>query len=150
MAVSTVYNLNEQLEAFFSATSVSRSVCDSLARDIAGEDTAPIPVEIQGNCSYSVYAGRNLELVIQFRLKSLSVDVLKAQLAKTVHGGLAPDCSFQGQVGDYEEHKEPLSVYEMTRVRGISHLDFVLANGYPENTQINFTRRKTLITDVAR
>ena len=38
----------------------------------------------------------------------------------------------------------------MNRIQGISHPDFVLANGFPENSDANFVWRKTLISDVAQ
>ena len=61
--------------------------------------------------------------------------------------------SFKQQLGDESmaaAGQEPLLVYVMTRIRGISRLDFVLAHGFPENSLVNKVRRKTLIQDVAR
>lgn len=64
-------------------------------------------VAVQGNCSYSVYAGPSLEYVVQFRLKSLLLDMEVASLAREVYGPFAPAVSFEGQLGDetkdYEE-----------------------------------------------
>ncbi|MCJ1348110.1 hypothetical protein MMC31_006341 [Peltigera leucophlebia] len=58
-----------------------------------------------------------------------------------------PNASFHGKSG--EDGREALFIYAMNRIPGISYLDFVLANGFPENLE-NFVRRKTLMSDVAR
>ena len=103
---------------------------------------------MQGNCSYSVYAGPKFEFVVQFRLKSLTLKSDIMALAREIYGSLAPNASFYGQVG--EDSKEPLFVCVMNRIPGISYLDFVFANGFPENSGENFVWRKTLMSDVAR
>ncbi|KAK4120002.1 hypothetical protein N657DRAFT_684004 [Parathielavia appendiculata] len=59
-----------------------------------------------------------------------------------------PQASFEGVVGDGK--KEPVYVYVMGRVRGITHPDFILKNGYPEDSPDNLRWRKNLIGDVAR
>jgi hypothetical protein len=69
-------------------------------------------------------------------------------LVREMYGFLAPNASFHGQLGD--DSKEPLFVYVMNRIQGISYLDFVLANGFPENSDENFVWRTTLMSDVAR
>jgi hypothetical protein len=87
-------------------------------------------VTVQGNCGYSVYAGPEFEFVVQFRLKSLMLKSEIAAMAREIYGFLAPNATFHGQLGD--DSKEPLFVYVMNRIQGISHLAFVLANGFPE------------------
>ncbi|PMD17034.1 hypothetical protein NA56DRAFT_681373 [Hyaloscypha hepaticicola] len=77
--------------------------------------------------TYSIYAGPEFEFVIQFRLKSLILE------SETVTHG-----------------KEPLFVYIMNRIQGISYLDFVLTDCFSENSDKNFIWRKTLMSDVAR
>lgn len=69
-------------------------------------------------------------------------------LAQEVYGFLAPNVSFRGQLGD--DSKEPLLVYATSRIQGISHLDFILANAIPRNQDQNRAWRKMLMTDVAR
>ncbi|KAH9908934.1 hypothetical protein F4778DRAFT_714669 [Xylariomycetidae sp. FL2044] len=44
---------------------------------------------------------------------------------------------------------EPLYVYSMSRLRGITHLDFILAHGFPENSPDNRAWRENLIRDIA-
>lgn len=129
------YSVDAEIEAFFRKTSATRSACNARARELAGENVAP--VEVQGVCSYSVYAGPELESVIQFRLESLALKTEVASPATEVYGSLAPKVSFEGRVGD--GGKEPLYVYLMSRVRGMTHLDFILAHGFPENSPDNLS-----------
>ncbi|KAK4033076.1 hypothetical protein C8A01DRAFT_40465 [Parachaetomium inaequale] len=128
------YSVDAEIEAFFKKTSATRDECHARAKEVAGDNV--VPVQVQGVCSYSVYAGPELEYVVQFRLESLA---LKPEVTSRV--------SFEGLVGDAE--KEPLYVYFMSRVRGITHLDFILENGFPEDTPDNLRWRKNLMTDVA-
>lgn len=46
--------------------------------------------------------------------------------------------------------QEPLLVYVITYMRGMSRLDFILTHGFPENSPKNMAWRKNLIQDVAR
>jgi hypothetical protein len=145
MSAYPEYSLDVAIAEFFSQTSASREACDTKAKDLVGGKV--VPVTVQGNCSYSVYAGPEFEFVVQFRLKSLMLKSEIVALAREIYGSLAPNASFHGQLG--EDGKEPLFVYVMNRIQGISYLDFVLANGFPENEE-NFLWRKTLLSDVAR
>ncbi|KAG9229005.1 hypothetical protein BJ875DRAFT_411631 [Amylocarpus encephaloides] len=138
------YSLDTAITEFFSKTSTTRELCDSKAIDLAGGKIAP--VEVQGNCSYSVYAGPKLEFVVQFRLKSLVLKTEIADLARKIYGSLAPSSSFHGEMGHSD--KEPVLVYLMDRVQGISHLDFILSHDSPDNSDENFVWRKTLMKDV--
>jgi hypothetical protein len=72
-------------------------------------------------------------------------------LGQEMYGFLVPNASFHGQLGEGgSDSNEPLFIYVMNRIPGISYLDFVLANGFPENSDENFLWRKTLMSDVAR
>ena len=146
MSAYLEYSLDIVIAEFFSQTSATREACDIKAKDLVGGQV--VPVTVQGNCSYSVYAGPEFEFVVQFRLKSLMLKPEIVTLAREIYSFLAPNASFHGQLGD--DGKEPLFVYIMDRIQGISYLDFVLANGSPENSDENFVWRKTLISDVAR
>lgn len=70
-----------------------------------------------------------------------------------------PRVSYEGEIGKGEEdedcsgkEKEPLCVYMMDRVKGVSQLDFILEHNTDgrDNTPEWFSWRKNLITDVAR
>ncbi|KAH8746624.1 hypothetical protein F5883DRAFT_253920 [Diaporthe sp. PMI_573] len=139
------YSVVSEIEGFFKKTSATRAACDARATELAGENV--VPVDVQGVCSYSVCAGPELEYVVQFRLESLALRTEVTSLATEVYGSLAPKVSFEGKVGD--GGKEPLHVYLMSRVRGMTHLDFILAHGFPENSPDNFSWRQNLIGDIA-
>ncbi|KAI0399816.1 hypothetical protein F4802DRAFT_533771 [Xylaria palmicola] len=139
------YSACSEIEAFFEKTLASRPICDARARELAGGSV--IPVDIQGACSYTVYAGFGLEYVVQFRLESLALSADVASLATEVYGPLVPKISFEGKIGEGEQ--EPLYVYLMSRVYGLTHLDFILAHGFPENSPDNLGWRKNLIGDIA-
>ena len=145
---SSEYSVDAEIRNFFAKTSTTRLECDTRAIQLVG-GTA-VPVDVQGVCSYSVYAGPDLKFVFQFRLKSLELNTETATLARKIYGSMVPEVSFKGQIGDDIDGKEPLYVYVMDRVRGISHLDFVLAHGYPENSSDNINWRKALLNDIAR
>lgn len=146
MSAYPEYSLDVAIAEFFSQTSATREVCDTKAKGLVGGKV--VPVTVQGNCSYSVYAGPEFEFVVQFRLKSLMLKSEITALAQEIYGFLTPNASFHGQLG--EGGKEPLFIYVMNRIPGISYLDFVLANGFPKNSDRNFVWRKTLMRDVAQ
>jgi hypothetical protein len=149
MSTYLEYSQETAITSFFTQTSTTRHACDTKAADLVGGEVIPVP--IQGNCSYTVYAGPESEFVIQFRLKSLVLELETASLAREIYGGLAPSVEFFGEVGESGDRgKEPVCVYVMNRIRGISYLDFELANDGPEDSERNFVWRKTLMADVAR
>ncbi|KAH8757090.1 hypothetical protein BGZ57DRAFT_1018706 [Hyaloscypha finlandica] len=121
MSAYPEYSLDIAIAEFFSQTSATREACDTKAKDLVGGKV--VPVTVQGNYSYSVCARPEFEFVI-------------VALAREIYGLLAPNASFHGQLGD--DGKEPLFVYVMNRIQGISYLDFVLANSFPENSDENF------------
>ncbi|KAK0736845.1 hypothetical protein B0T21DRAFT_363860 [Apiosordaria backusii] len=141
------YSVDAEIEAFFNKTSTTRAACDVKAREIAGGNV--VPVAVQGVCSYSVYAGPELEFVVQFRLESLALKTEVTSHVTEVYGPLAPKVSFEGKIGEPEGEGEPLYVYLMTRVRGVTHLDFILAHNVPENSPDSFSWRNNLISDIA-
>ena len=104
-----------------------------MAKDLVGGDRA-VQVTIQGCCSYTVYAGQDLDHVVQFRLKSSPLKSDITALARQIYGSLAPETSLRQQLGEdsAEAGQEPLLVYVMARVKGASRLEFVLAHGNPE------------------
>lgn len=144
-----VYSVDQEIIDFFQKTSTDRSSCDDQAQSLVGGTVTPVAV--QGVCSYSVYTGLNQEYVVQFRLKSLGPKPEIVNIASSIYGSLVPSVSYHGQIGlDHVSGKEPLLVYVMGRVKGISHLDFILEHSLPENSPEFCTWRENLISDIAR
>jgi hypothetical protein len=143
------YSVDQEIAHFFGATSAIRSACDSYVKEHLGGDV--IPVAVQGVCSYTVYAGPNGQSIVQFRLKSLELRMDTAELARTIYGRFVPQVTFRGQIGEDVEGKEPLYIYIMNRIEGVSYLDFLLAHisHVPENSPRFSSWRKNLITDIA-
>ncbi|KAI1818161.1 hypothetical protein GGS20DRAFT_393122 [Poronia punctata] len=105
----------------------------------------------QSVCSYIVYAGRNQEFVVQFRLKPLALDLETVSLAQEIYGSLTPEVYFMGSLAKRKIPTErSLYVYVMAHTPGISHLDFVISHDAPENSSEWFTWRNSLLTDIAR
>lgn len=143
------YDVEQELAAFFTKTTATRSACDLRAGELVHGGLQLVPT--QGVCSYTVYAGTTLDAVIQFRLKSLALPLKTMELAHQVYGNLAPEVALQGQIGadDTNDGREALLVYVMPRMQGISRLDYILLYGYPEDTPKICEARLTLIKDVA-
>jgi hypothetical protein len=148
MSTYPEYSLDITIAEFFSQTSTTREACDTKAKDLVGGRI--VPVTVQGNCSYSVYAGPECRFIVQFRLKSLMLRSEIVALAREIYGDLAPNAEFHGEVGDSGEEGEMVFVYVMERIRGISYLDFILTNNVPGDEKRDFIWRKTLMADVAR
>lgn len=146
MSVYVNYSLDASIADFFTKTSVTREVCDVKAASLVGGCIIPVPV--QGSCSYTVYGGLQSEFVVQFRLESLPLNLRIAALARKIHGNLAPATTYHEQLGDINQ--EPVFVYSMDRIRGLSYLEFYLANKYAANSEENFSLRANLIVDLAR
>ncbi|EEQ31591.1 hypothetical protein McanMca71_006107 [Microsporum canis] len=146
-----VYSLDREIATFFEQTTATRSACDAFARDLDGGGVA-VPVEVQGVCSYTVYAGQNSELVAQFRLEPFKLNMEIMILARNIYGHFAPHVSFHGQIGEDSKDKKPLYIYVMNRIPGISYLDFTLAHNshVPQNSPEFSSWRRNLVADVAR
>jgi len=69
-------------------------------------------------------------------------------LAREIYNFLAPNALFHGQLK--KDKKKPLFIYVINRIPGISYLDFIFINNFPESSDENFVWRKTLISNVAR
>lgn len=167
------YNVEREICDFFSTkTRVSRNSCDEFAKKLflknntsgstsTSTDKSTVRLEIvptQGVCSYTVYAGSNstLDWVVQFRLKSLALPLETMERARRVYGGLVPEVSFRGEIGDGDGNgngngngRENLMVYVMPRMRGISRLEYILAHGFPEDGERICEARERLVGDVA-
>ncbi|CAH0050177.1 unnamed protein product [Clonostachys solani] len=148
MAIAEVYSAETTINNFFIKTSATRAECEARAAELTGGKA--IPVTIQGDSSYTVYAGPELEHVVQFRPKSLELRTATSALASKIYGTLAPTVAFKGQIGDEAAGKEPLYIYVMNRIKGVSYLDFILASENHENSLAAFAARKNLITSIAK
>ncbi|KAJ3497682.1 hypothetical protein NLG97_g1718 [Lecanicillium saksenae] len=99
-----------------------------------------------------MYAGNDLGYVVQCRLDSLPLKTEISNLATAVYGSLAPSVSLHGQLGpsrDATSCKEPLLVYLMTRLPGITQLDFVLSRPVAQFSEEFFPFRRNLFTGIA-
>jgi len=141
----SAYSVEEDIEIFFKQTSATRAECDAKAKELAGSKLAPIAV--QGACSYSIYAGADLEYVVQFRLESLALQSDAMSLASAISGSLVPTVYYRGTIGVGDR---PLHIYSMGRVRGVTRLDFILAHGHPADFDDNVAWRRTLMGNVAQ
>lgn len=141
----SIYNLEEQIAEFFSESSATREACDAYAKEHLGGDVTPVPIQ---DSSYSVYAGPNAELVAQFRPKSLQLNIELVDIARTIHGSLVPRVEFKGTLGEEEDGKEPLYIYVMNRIPGVSYLEYKLARPAPDAEF--YPNRKTFMVDVAK
>lgn len=97
-----------------------------------------------------MYAGPREEFGVQFRLKSLALNMDIMTLAQNIYGDLVPPVSYHGQIGEDGTEKDPLSIYNMDRVQGISHLDFILAQTASNDSSDYCVWRENLISDIAK
>lgn len=157
------YCVEVETEAFFQKTLATREQCHAKTRELFGNNinTRILPVQVQGACSYTLYVGPGeyLAFVVQFRLKSLALEMEVVERAREVYGTLAPWVTFKGVVGEEVKagdggekgkDREVLYVYCMSRVKGVTHLDFILKNGFPEDSADNMRWRKNLMAGVAQ
>ncbi|KAJ5092357.1 hypothetical protein NUU61_007227 [Penicillium alfredii] len=143
------YAVEQEMASFFRKTSAIRSSCDARAQELVGGTATPVIV--QGVCGYTVYAGPNQEFVVQFRLQSLRLKTEITTLASKIYGSLVSSVSHHGQIGEDDlQGREPVAVYVMSRVQGVSYLDFILAHNLPEKSVEYYSWRENLISDFCR
>lgn len=150
------YNVEEEIAAFFKKTTASRANCEEKARSLTGSDRV-LAIPIQGSSSYSMYAGASLEHVVQCRPRSLALKMDMYDLARNIHGPLVPAVQSHGELGgsdaneeDQNDGREPLVVYLMTRLPGVTELDFALSRNVSQDCPEFFPFRQNLFTDLAR
>jgi hypothetical protein len=143
------YAVNEEIAAFFCKTTATQVECEARARQLTSSDRIEA-VAIQGVCSYTLYAGDNLEYVVQCRYKSLALNMETCRLATEIHGKLVPTVTYHSSLGsDGDDGKEPLLVYLMSRMPGITQLDFVLESCFLQEEEAFFPLRQNFIGDIA-
>ncbi|KAM3437131.1 hypothetical protein NHJ13734_004778 [Beauveria thailandica] len=149
------YNVEEEIAAFFKKTTASRAGCEEKARSLTGSDRI-LAIPIQGDSSYSMYAGASLEHVVQCRPRSLALKMDMHDLATDIYGTLVPAVQSHGELGgsDVDEEaqndgRESLVVYQVTRLPGITQLDFALSRNVSQDSPELFPLRQNLFTDIA-
>ncbi|RAL06174.1 uncharacterized protein BO80DRAFT_420477 [Aspergillus ibericus CBS 121593] len=147
---TTTHPFQNEIDTFFTPTTASISDCHRIAETHLG--SAIIPVDTQGTCSYTVRAENNDAYIVQFRLASSQLDVQKMDLARTIYKDLVPSITHKGQIGNTTETKQPLHIYLMTRIKGISYLEFILehTSQLSENSPEFFAWRRNYVVDIAR
>ncbi|GFP52346.1 hypothetical protein TASIC1_0001049800 [Trichoderma asperellum] len=135
---------------FFFYAGVTRQACDDWLSRFKGGIFTPIPE--QGNSSYSVYAGQDQEYIVQFRLKSISLDVDAINLAQKVYGFKVPTVVLEAQLGEDGGEKPPVLVYSIDRVRGTPYSSFLWYRDQAMITsrEMNAVCRRNLTRDFAR
>ena len=124
--------------------------CDYDALNLFGERV--VAVNIQGDSSYTVYAGHWQDRVVQYRPHDRALSMRIASLARQMHGEMVPQITAHGAVhGDDSEctANNTLWVYSMPRVRGITYLEYLLADKTPQSDEERRTSRRVFIRDVA-
>lgn len=135
---------------FFFYAGVTRQACDDWLSRFKGGTFTPIPE--QGNSSYSVYAGQDQEYIVQFRLKSIPLDVDAISLAQKVYGFKVPTVVLEAQLGEDGGEKPPVLVYSIDRVRGTPYSSFLWYRDQAMITsrEMNAVCRRNLTRDFAR
>ena len=153
MATYAQYDANKEIDIFFTQTTATRTECENKARQMTNSSRIE-QVAVPGACSYSIYAGDSLEFVVQFRIRSLTLRMETFSLVTSIYGHLVPKVSFHGIVGDDGDgaesgtSKEPSHVFLMSRIPGITQLDFILAHDSPKGSPDPF--RKNFMNGVAQ
>ncbi|KAK8039596.1 hypothetical protein PG993_008007 [Apiospora rasikravindrae] len=94
---------NENKVKFFfeKRESTSRNECGEVARNIVGNNYVTKAVETQGSRSCNVEC--TTKSIVSFRQRGSILDSRIADLAKEIHGPLAPDVSYCGNAGEWVE-----------------------------------------------
>ncbi|KAH8902544.1 hypothetical protein BR93DRAFT_972609 [Coniochaeta sp. PMI_546] len=128
----TIPPISTSIEAFFTRCGLppaARQLCwDFIDSHYPSTASSPIPVyecPNQGYCSYTLCIGDSQ--IIQFRPRAHQLNTTLALLAREVYGVLAPETRFLGVLpipSDGQQTFEPLFVYSMTCMPGVSLTDF--------------------------
>ena len=108
-----------EVNLFKGHSDVTKEACDEYARGLV---TGSSPTQIkqaawQGFHSYTLLLGDDGGTVLQFRSRESPLDQDTADLAKAVHGPLAPKTEFLGRMPGAE-----VSVCRMERLPGVGFL----------------------------
>ena len=131
-----------QTPKVFSNTSITPSDCDARASELTG-GIPVVPVYVQGNSSYSVYAGSKLRQVVQFRIPSTQSEIRTSISPDEVYGPIAPTSRYEGMLGPFE-------VFVERRIYGIDYFEFLMSSEYSDNSIENKHFRTVIVMDLAR
>ncbi|KAK3941804.1 hypothetical protein QBC46DRAFT_457973 [Diplogelasinospora grovesii] len=135
-SVARNYSLEQEIATFFSQTTTTREECDARAKQLVGGEPEAAPM--QGVCSYTVYAGPGQETSCSFA---------SSHLSSTSRSSLLQVKCMLGDRPDGTDGKEPVLIYVMDRVKGISFVEFILAREIPMKDPEWQPWRKNLIGD---
>ncbi|KAL8725170.1 MAG: hypothetical protein Q9166_007524 [cf. Caloplaca sp. 2 TL-2023] len=127
-----VYSLENAIQSFFNGfTSPTRQECDDLACSLLGGGPI-VPFTIQGQFSYTVFSRQAVTegsssqpnvnaKIAQFRSNKSKIDIYVAQLAKAIHGDVAAETEYHGEIGHEAELR--LDVYTIQRLPGLTYIE---------------------------
>ena len=157
-----VYSLENAIRSFFDGdVSPSRRECDDFARSLLGGQPV-VPFTIQGQFSYTVFSPQAFTEVrprgdgssqpttnaniVQFRLNNSKIDIYVAQLAKAIHGDIAAETDYCGEIG--QEARACLGVYMIQKLPGVTYIE--MGNFSVEMNPEQASKQLRLIEDLAR
>lgn len=157
-----VYSLENAAQSFFdNDVSLSREDCDDLACSLLGGKPT-VPSNIQGQFSYTVFSPQAVTearssgdgsshpstkaKIVQFRLNKSKIDIYIAQLAKAIHGDIAAETDYCGEIGP--EAGASLGVYLIEKLPGVTYIE--LGNFSSKMTPEMASKQLRLIEDLAR
>lgn len=157
-----VYSLENAIRSFFdSDISPSRKECDEFARSLLGGGPI-VPFNIQGQFSYTVVSplavtevhpieyGKNYPTtnakIVQFRLNKSKIDIYVAQLAKFIHGDIAAETDYRGEIG--QGAGASFGVYLIQKLPGVTYIEF--RNFFKKMDPEVASKQLRLIEDIAR
>lgn len=153
-----VYSLENAIRSFFDGdVSPSQNECDEVACSLLGGGPV-VPFPIQGQFSYTVFSphvrpgkdgsGQSTlnAKIVQFRLNHSRIDIYLAQLAKAIHGDIAAETEYQGEIGQEEGRR--FAVYVIQKLPGVPYIE--VGSFSVEMNQEQASRQLKMIKDFAR
>ena len=156
-----VYSLENAIQAFFhNFVSPTRKECDDLACSLLGGPV--VPFAIQGQFSYTVFSPHAVPEVqpagdgsrqpildvkiAQFRSNKSKIDIYVAQLAKAIHGDVAAETEYHGEMG--QEAESHLHVYTIQKLPGLTYIE--MGNFSVKMNLEQASKQLRMIEDLAR
>ncbi len=157
-----IYSLENAIRSFFDGhVSSSRRECNDLACSLLGGGPI-VPFTIQGQFSYTVFLPQAISKVrlgedgsnkpssdakiVQFRLNNSKINIYVAQLAKAIHGDIAAETEYHGEIG--QEAGSRLSVYIIQKLPGVTYIE--MGNFSVKMTAKQASKQLRMIEDLAR